>query len=105
MRPAALTIIAASMLLAAERVPAANQVVGAAPKGDATAVAVRIIKRQFPRCQRVSAAARNPNDGSIRAKCDGTDYVVLTVFNASIAKTREVALECSAAKSLFNVSC
>ena len=78
--------------------------VGAAPKGDATAVASRIIKDNWPACKRVSGAVRRP-DGSIRAKCDGTDYLVFTVFNPKEGKLLELAMNCTAAKQLMNVSC
>jgi hypothetical protein len=77
--------------------------VGAAPKGDPTIVASRIIKYNFPTCKRVTGALRAP-DGSIRAVCDGTQYLVFTVFNAKEGKTLELALNCSAAKQL-NISC
>lgn len=78
--------------------------VGAAPKGDATSVATRIIKYNFPACKRVSGAIR-ASDGAIRARCDGTDYLVFTVFNAKEGKTIEFAMNCTASKSLLNVSC
>lgn len=77
--------------------------VGAAPKGDATAVASKIIKYNFPECKRVSDAVR-ASDGSIRARCDGTSYLVFTMFNAKEGKVLELAMNCSAAKSL-GVSC
>jgi hypothetical protein len=105
MKHAVPTIFAVLMLLAPAAMPAAGPVVGAAPSGDATAVATRIIKRDFPRCKSISNASRNPKDGTIKAKCDGTDYLVFTVHNANTGKAREMALECAKAKSLFNVSC
>ena len=83
---------------------AAGPAVGAAPKGDATAVASRIIKANFPECRRVTGASRAP-DGAIRAKCDGIDYLVFTVFDPKEGKLLEVALNCTAAKRLLNVSC
>jgi len=105
MRSAVIAILAASTLVAvAQTATAAAPAVGAAPKGDPTAVATRIIKYNFPTCKRVSNATRNP-DGSIRARCDGTDYLVFTVFNAEEGRTLEVALNCAAAKTLLNVSC
>lgn len=82
---------------------AANIPVGAAPKGDATAVAARFIKYNFPSCKRVSGAARQ-GDGSIRAACDGTQYLVFTVFNTKEGKLIELALNCTAAKKM-NLSC
>jgi hypothetical protein len=78
--------------------------VGAAPKGDARAVASRIIKYNFPTCKNVSNANRM-QDGSIRARCDSTDYMVFTIFNAKEGRAVEVAMNCTAAKSLLNVSC
>lgn len=77
--------------------------VGAAPKGEPVAVASRIIKYNFPTCKRVTSALRAP-DGSIRAICDGTQYLVFTVFNANAGKTLELALNCAAAKQL-NITC
>lgn len=106
MKLAAPTIFAVSMLLAPPALPAAGPVVRAAPTGGAASVAARIIKRDFPGCKSVSNASRNPKDGTIKAKCGGTDYLVFTVNNANTGKAREMALECSKAKSLFNnVSC
>jgi hypothetical protein len=78
--------------------------VGAAPIGDAKAVASRIIKYNFPECKRVTTATR-AQDGSIRASCDRINYLVFTVFNAKEGKTIEVAMNCSAAKQLLNISC
>jgi hypothetical protein len=45
------------------------------------------------------------SDGSIRAKCDGTEYLVATLFNPKEGKVLELALNCNAAKRLLNVSC
>lgn len=100
------TIMALAILMfVAIPMPLAAQVaVGAAPAGDATAIAARIIKYNFPTCKRVSSATRVA-DGSIRAKCDGKDYLVFTMFNPKEGKTLELALNCTAAKSLLNVSC
>lgn len=77
--------------------------VGAAPKGEAKVVASRIIKQNFPACRQVSQAVRQP-DGSIRAVCDGTHYLVFTVFNPKEGEMMEVAMNCSAAKKL-DISC
>jgi hypothetical protein len=82
---------------------AANFAVGAAPKGDATVVASRIIKYNFPACKQVTSAVRQP-DGSIRAACDRTQYLVFTVFNAKEGKLIELAMNCSAAKQI-GVNC
>lgn len=77
---------------------------GAAPQGDAKKVATRIIRYNFPTCKRVTSAVRL-TDGSIRATCDGFDYRVFTVFNAQQGKMLEVAMNCTAAKQLLNISC
>lgn len=97
-------ITATLLLVAAWPTLAAGPSVGAAPKGDPTEVASRIIKYNFPKCKRVSNASRSP-DGSIRAKCDSTDYLVFTMFNPKEGKLLELALNCTAAKSLLNISC
>jgi hypothetical protein len=94
----ALSMLSSSIALAAA------PTVGAAPRGDATAVASKIIKYNFPACRRVSNALRAP-DGSIRARCDGQEYLVFTVFDRREGKTIEVALNCAAAKKHLNVSC
>jgi hypothetical protein len=77
---------------------------GAAPKGDATVVASRIIKYNFPACKRVSGAVRQ-RDGSIRAKCDGIEYLVATLFDPKEGKVLELALNCKVAKEKLNISC
>lgn len=101
---AALAVLGAATVLAGKTAVAAPPTVGAAPSGEATAVASRIVKYNFPACKRVSSAVR-ASDGSIRARCDGKDYLVFTVFNQKEGKTLEVALNCTAAKSLLNVNC
>jgi hypothetical protein len=78
--------------------------IGAAPKGDAVTVASRIIKENFPTCKRVNKATR-AKDGSIRARCDKADYLVFTVFNKKEGKLNELAMNCTAAKSLLNITC
>jgi len=65
--------------------------VGAAPKGDAKVVVSRIIKHNFPSCRTVSNAVRAP-DGSIRAVCDMSNYMVFTFFKAKEGKTSEIAV-------------
>ncbi len=97
-------VVATVTLAAALPLAAHSQAVGAAPKGNATVVASKIIKYNFPKCQRVSEATRRP-DGSIRAVCDGIDYLVFTVFNAKEGKVIKVAMNCTAAKSLLNIAC
>lgn len=84
--------------------PAAKLTVGAAPSGDPTKVASRIIKYNFPSCRKLSNAVR-AQDGSIRATCDAVSYLVFTVFNPREGKVIEVALNCAAAKTLLNTSC
>ena len=54
---------------------AAPIAVGAAPKGDATKVAEKIIKDNFPACKKVWGATRKP-DGSIKATCGGVEFLV-----------------------------
>lgn len=78
--------------------------IGAAPKGDATAIATRIIKYNFPACKVVSGASRL-SDGSIRATCDGIAYRVFTVFNAEEGQLIEVAMNCAAARKLIGQGC
>lgn len=96
-------ILAVAGALAVAGVQAAGIAVGAAPKGDATGVASRIIKYNFPSCKRVTAAVRQA-DGSIRAVCDGTQYLVFTVFNAKEGKVIELALNCTAARKM-DINC
>ena len=93
-----------TLFIAVPSVSAALPPVGAAPKGDAKVVATRIIKDNFPSCKRVSSASRM-SDGSIRATCDSTDYLVFTIFDANEGETLEIALNCAAAKDLLNISC
>jgi hypothetical protein len=83
---------------------AAAFAVGAAPKGDASVAAARIIKHNFPACSKVASAVRK-SDGSIRASCDGKQYLVFTVFNPKEGKLIEVAMNCAAAKQLANITC
>ena len=82
----------------------ASLTIGAAPKGNETAVASKIIKRNFPVCKNVQTAVRR-EDGSIKATCDRTDYLVFTVFNPKEGRTVELAMNCSAAKRHLNISC
>lgn len=104
MKRSILSLLAVSAISLAPPSSAGSIAVGAAPKGDATTVASRIIKYNLPACKRVSGASR-VLDGTIRAKCDGTNYLVFTVFNAKEGKVLELAMNCSAAKSLLGVSC
>lgn len=97
-------IVTLVLLVALPSANAGLPPVGAAPKGDAKAVASRIIKYNFPECKRVTPATR-AQDGSIRATCDRINYLVFTVFNAKEGKTIEVAMNCTAAKQLLNISC
>ena len=57
-----------------------GQIVGAAPDGDPTRVANKIIKYNFPSCKKVSGARRGA-EGSVVAICDGVKYLVFTVFD------------------------
>lgn len=105
MKSASVVAVAASIaFIAAFPFAARSQTVGAAPKGNARVVATKIIKYNFPKCRHVSEATRRP-DGSIRAVCDGIDYLVFTVFNAKEGKVIKVAMNCTAAKSLLNIAC
>jgi hypothetical protein len=90
------------LLLSMTSVNAGLPPVGAAPDGDATQVATRIIQYNFPDCKQVTTAVR-VQDGSIHATCDDIDYLVFTIFNAKEGKTIEVAMNCSAAKQLLNI--
>ncbi len=92
------------LFVALTRANAGLPPVGAAPEGDATEVASRIIQYNFPECNHVTTAIR-VQDGSIHATCDNIDYIVFTVFDAKKGKTIELALNCSAAKKLLNISC
>lgn len=83
---------------------AAPFAVGAAPMGDASSVAIKIIKHNFPACKKVEGATRR-SDGSIKARCNGADLLVFTVFNPKEGRTVELALNCSAAKQHLNISC
>jgi hypothetical protein len=83
---------------------AAQPAIGAAPKGDATEVASRIIKANFPSCERVSGATRLA-DGSIQATCDGTAYRVFTLFDPKSGELLEIAMNCDVAKKRLNISC
>ena len=96
--------ILVSSLLAPPAVNAAGISVGAAPKGEAQAVATKIIKDNHPACKKVSGAARRA-DGSISAQCNGTSFLVFTFFNAKEGRTIELALNCTAAKKHLNIAC
>jgi hypothetical protein len=93
-----------SLVLAPAAVDAAGISVGAAPKGDAQAVATKIIKENHPTCKKVSGATRRA-DGSIRAQCNGTNFLVFTAFHPKEGRTIELALNCTAAKKHLNVTC
>jgi hypothetical protein len=102
-KPSSLVTVIIGLLITTTVAIATAIPVGAAPKGDATAVASRIIKENFPNCKRVTSAVRS-TDGSIRAVCDGTKYLVFTVFNTKEGKVIELALNCTAAKKM-DVAC
>lgn len=90
--------------LATATVDAAGIGVGAAPKGDALAIATKIIKENHPACKKVSGAKRRA-DGSISAQCNGTSFLVFTVFNPKEGRAIELALNCTAAKKHLNIAC
>jgi hypothetical protein len=77
---------------------------GAAPKGDAQAVATRIIKYNFPQCKRITNVSRQA-DGTIRATCDGVSYYIFTMYVPSEGKMHELAIDCGAAKRLLQIDC
>lgn len=77
---------------------------GAAPTGDASKVATRIIKENFDACKKVTSAKRLP-DGTIMAKCAGSDFRVFTAFKRDEGKTIEVALNCTVLKKRLDISC
>ena len=97
-------VIVAAIITTVPLVASGQGAVGAAPAGDATQVASRIIKYNFPACKRVSGASR-VQDGSITATCDGVLYRVFTMFDPKQGKTLELALNCAASKALLHVSC
>lgn len=77
--------------------------IGAAPEGNATKVASKVIKYNFPSCKSVSNAKRL-SDGSIKASCDGVEYLVFTMFSKQKGKVINLALNCEAARQI-NVFC
>lgn len=83
---------------------ASSVAVGAAPKGNASEVASRIIKYNFPACKKVENAKRK-TDGSITATCNRADFLVFTVFNPREGRTIELAMNCTAAKQRLDISC
>jgi hypothetical protein len=83
---------------------AASVTVGAAPSGNAASVASRIIKANYPSCRQVKAATRRP-DGAIAATCNGSEFLVFTMFNPKENHAVELAMNCTAAKQLLDVSC
>jgi hypothetical protein len=97
-------LLTAALLAVTATVSAASITVGAAPSGDASKVATRIIKENHPTCKRVQGAKRRP-DGSIEASCGGSQFLVCTVFNPKEGRTIELAMNCTAAKQHLNISC
>lgn len=98
------TIILFATSVFALNAVAASVSVGAAPEGNAKAVASKIIKYNFPNCKQVSSATRQ-SDGSIRATCDGTNYLVFTMYSAVKGKMLELAMNCAAAKQYGVAGC
>jgi hypothetical protein len=99
-----LTQVTIALVLPAIAVKAAPLHFGAAPKGNASAIAAKIIKYNFPACKKITHAVR-ASDGSIRARCDGTDYLIFTAFKPKEGRVIELAMNCTAAKSLLDVTC
>ncbi|NHZ41341.1 hypothetical protein [Massilia aquatica] len=85
-------------------VSAAALAIGAAPKGDTSKVAEKIIKKNFPSCKKMGATTRKA-DGSIKATCSGVEFLVFTAVNPKDNKTMELAMNCTAAKAHLNISC
>lgn len=83
---------------------AAPVTVGAAPKGNDSEVASKIIKYNFPACRKVENAKRKA-DGSITATCNGADFLVFTVFNPKEGRAIELAMNCTAVKTRLDISC
>ena len=104
MKTAWLAPLASPLLLFASAALADPPEVGPAPKGSATTVAARVIKASYPGCKKVTRAAR-AKDGSIRANCDGKDYVVFTLLDPKDGKRQPIALSCAASKKPPTVSC
>jgi len=77
---------------------------GAAPKGYAAKVATKIIKENFDACTKVTSAKRL-HDGTIMARCAGSDFRVFTAFKRDEGKTIEVALNCTVLKKRLDVDC
>lgn len=94
----------ACSLLATTAVDAAGISVGAAPKGNALTIATKIIRENHPACKKVSGAKRRA-DGSISAQCNGTSFLVFTVFNPKEGRVIELALNCTAAKKHLDIAC
>ncbi|MGZ5200045.1 MAG: hypothetical protein ACXWC4_09775 [Telluria sp.] len=99
-----LTQVTFAFLFPAMAVVAAQPMFGAAPKGNASTVASRIIKYNFPSCKKISRAVRT-NDGSIHARCDGIDYLVFTAYNPKEGRVLELAMNCTAAHKLLDITC
>jgi hypothetical protein len=97
-------ILVTSLFAITAAASAAPITVGAAPAGDAPAVASRIIKANHPSCTRIKAAKRRL-DGAIAATCNGSDFLVFTMFSPKEGRAVELAMNCTAAKQLLNVSC
>ncbi|WP_136223461.1 hypothetical protein [Massilia sp. Mn16-1_5] len=77
---------------------------GAAPEGNAPEVASRIIKENFAACKKVTSAKRL-SDGSILAKCNGSDFRVFTAFKRDEGRTVEIAMNCTFLKKRLDIDC
>lgn len=77
---------------------------GAAPKGNAPEVASRIIRENFAACKKVTSAKRL-SDGSILAKCNGSDFRVFTVLKRDEGRTVEIAMNCTVLKKRLDIDC
>lgn len=91
----------ALMLSAATSAPAFSQQFGAAPSGEATVVAQRVIHANFDKriCPLV-VSARRVGDGSIRAQCNNRERFM--VFGM---QGKAIAMRCSIAEQLGVKGC
>ena len=88
-----------ALALTSGTIPAQGFTIGAAPTGDAAAVAAKVIKDAEHPCPKVTSASRVA-DGSITAKCsNGETYRVMTV------QKQPVAMNCNAAKAFGIKGC
>ena len=73
---------------------------GPAPAGQPKAIAAAVIKKAGHPCPRVTSATRQ-KDGGIAAMCSNHELYLV----ATMQQVGPVALRCSEAKRLLNISC